>query len=150
MGLFDKLKARGNGSTTPPPTSSATSGVSVRIETRPQVVRDLWQEQFDGLERLKTLKREGDLEGARALALEMVDRAEALCTAEGGIPAPAYTLEAAIVLRKLHDYDAEVAVLERYIELHDAADPARQRTVETSMKKIQQRVVKACSLREGH
>lgn len=68
------------------------------------------------------IKRDGDLGGALQLLMECVGAAERVAKLEGRSPDVWPTEQAAIVLRKLKDFDGEVAVLERYV----AAYPAGQ------------------------
>jgi hypothetical protein len=62
------------------------------------------------------LKRVGDLDGAIALAMKMVDAAERGAAIANRAPHAWVTLEAAIILRKLKDNQGEIAVLERYFQ----------------------------------
>ena len=62
------------------------------------------------------LKRNGDLDGAEALLLRLVDATEAEAKAEGegwGV-APAYYEHLAIVYKKKKDLAGEIEILERY------------------------------------
>lgn len=102
--------------------SADEDDIQAELERREALARR-WQALLADLEHLKQLKRDGNLDSARVLALDLVDRAEEISrdeiTERDGVvfappPAPAYTKEAAIVLRKLKDFDAEVEVLERY------------------------------------
>jgi hypothetical protein len=61
------------------------------------------------------LKRLGHNEQARDLLLELCEAAEEEGTATGLAVPPWYFEQTAIVCRKLKDYDAEVAILERYL-----------------------------------
>lgn len=74
-------------------------------------------------EPIKQLKREGRLEEALALCMKTLDGAEQEAKAGNHEPAPGWTIEAAIVLRKLGRRDEEIAVLQRWID----AAPARYR-----------------------
>lgn len=71
-------------------------------------------------EPIKQLKRDGRLQDALTLAYSAIEAAENEARHSGREPAPAYTLHAAIVHRKLGQHDEERAVLERWI----AATPA--------------------------
>jgi hypothetical protein len=62
------------------------------------------------------LKRVGDLDGAIALAMKMVDAAEQAAVIANRAPRAWVTLDAAIILRKLKDKQGEIAVLERYLQ----------------------------------
>ncbi|MGO9103980.1 MAG: hypothetical protein ACLP9Y_32870 [Mycobacterium sp.] len=62
------------------------------------------------------LKRVGDLDGAVALVMKMVDAAEQGAAIANRAPHAWVTLEAAIILRKLKDKQGEIAVLERYLQ----------------------------------
>lgn len=73
------------------------------------------------VEPIKQLKRDGRLDEALELCMA------AVTAAEGGrfeVPAPWYTEQAAIVLRKLGRIDDEIAVLERYLQHVPAKDRA--------------------------
>jgi hypothetical protein len=120
---------------------------------RREEMKPRWDSLLADLERLKQLKRDGDLDAARVLALDLVDRAEGLAREEATVkdgvifaPAPAwgYTKEAAIVLRKLKDYDAEVAILERYEKA--ARGASNEYTVGDEL--IDDRLPKARALRD--
>lgn len=65
------------------------------------------------VEPIKQLKREGLLEEALKLCYRAIEGAER--DNHGREPAPAYTLEAAIIHRKLKQREAEIAVLERWL-----------------------------------
>lgn len=65
------------------------------------------------IEPIKQLKREGSLEEALALCYKAIEGAES--GAGRGMPAPAYTVEAAIILRKLSRKDEEMQVLRRWL-----------------------------------
>ena len=62
------------------------------------------------------LKRAGDLDGAIAIAMEMVDAAEQAAALANRAPRAWVTVDAAIILRKLKDKQGEIAVLERYFQ----------------------------------
>ena len=66
------------------------------------------------LEPIKQLKREGRLEEALSLCYQAIAGAEN--DRDGREPAPAYTLEAAIIHRKLGQRKEEIAVLKRWIQ----------------------------------
>jgi hypothetical protein len=66
--------------------------------------------------KLADLKRAGDLDGALAFAMQMVDAAERAAAIVKRAPHAWVTLEAAIILRKLKDKPGEIAVLERYLQ----------------------------------
>lgn len=65
------------------------------------------------IEPIKQLKREGRLEEALVLCYKAIEGAEG--DAGRGMPAPAYTEQAAIIHRKLGQKDQEVAVLKRWL-----------------------------------
>ncbi|WP_460464065.1 hypothetical protein [Arthrobacter pigmenti] len=65
------------------------------------------------VEPIKQLKREGRLQEALELCYQAIAGAEK--DTEGQMPAPWYTKQAAIVLRKLGERDEEIAVLERWL-----------------------------------
>ncbi len=120
---------------------------------RCEELKPRWAALLSDLERLKQMKRDGELDSARVLALDLVDRAEQLANDEVTVcdgvvfvppPAPAYTKEAAIVLRKLKDYDAEVEILERYERAARGSDG--NYTVQEEM--INDRLPKARALRD--
>jgi tetratricopeptide (TPR) repeat protein len=67
------------------------------------------------VEPIKELKREGRLDEALALCYAAIEGAEA--SRDGREPAPFYTEQAAIVLRKLGRRDDEIAVLKRWLAL---------------------------------
>lgn len=76
---------------------------------------------LETIEPIKQLKREGKLEEALALCMQAVQAAENEALAEqaeghGREPAPWYTQQAAIILRKLKRPEDEEAVLRRYLE----------------------------------
>ncbi|MGJ3403117.1 hypothetical protein [Glutamicibacter sp. Je.9.36] len=73
------------------------------------------------VEPIKQLKREGKLREALKLCYVAIESAER--GKSGGCPAPFYTIQAAIVHRKLRERDEEVAVLKRWM----AASPKRFR-----------------------
>lgn len=65
------------------------------------------------IEPIKQAKRDGRLEEALSMCYTAIEGAEK--DRAGGVPAPAYTEHAAIVLRKLGRRDEEAKVLERYL-----------------------------------
>lgn len=67
------------------------------------------------VEHIKQLRRDGEDEEARSLLMECIDATERDAKANGWPPAPWYTEQAAIILRKRGDLAAEVALLERFI-----------------------------------
>lgn len=67
------------------------------------------------VEPIKELKREGRLEEALTLCYVAIEGAEG--DRDGREPAPGYTQDAAIVLRKLGRRDEEIAVLKRWLAL---------------------------------
>lgn len=68
------------------------------------------------VEPIKQLKRDGRLEEALELCYTAIEGAEYSARWEGLAPAPFYTEQAAIVLRKLGRRDEEIPVLRRYVE----------------------------------
>jgi len=66
-------------------------------------------------EPIKELKRQGRLEEALVVCYAAIEGAEN--AREGREPAPHYTIQAAIIHRKLGQRDQEVAVLERWLRL---------------------------------
>lgn len=76
---------------------------------------------LETVEPIRQLKREGRLDEALALCMQSVQAAENEAVAEraeglGREPAPWYTEQAAIVLRKLGRLDEEEALLRRYLD----------------------------------
>lgn len=67
------------------------------------------------VEPIKSLKREGHYEEALTLCYAAIEGAEG--AREGREPAPFYTEQAAIVLRKLGRRDEEISVLQRWLKL---------------------------------
>jgi hypothetical protein len=67
------------------------------------------------IEPIKELKRQGRLEEALVVCYKAIEGAEG--NREGREPAPGYTIEAAIIHRKLGQRDQEIAVLERWLRL---------------------------------
>lgn len=83
------------------------------------------------VEPIKQLKRDGRLEDALDLCYVAIEGAE--CAKGGREPAPWYTEQAAIILRKLGRREEEIAVLERWL----AATPAERRVG----SRIQERLI---------
>jgi hypothetical protein len=69
---------------------------------------------LETVEPIKQLKREGRLEEALALCYGAIEGAER--DRQGSTPAPWYTLQAAMIHRKLGQRDEEIAVLERWLK----------------------------------
>lgn len=67
------------------------------------------------VEHIKQLRRDGADEEARSLLMECIDATEREAKANGWPPAPWYTEQAAVILRKQGDLAAEVALLERFL-----------------------------------
>lgn len=67
------------------------------------------------VEAVKSFKRLGELDAAQRLLVKLCDAAEAEAEAEGFPIAPWYFEQLAIVERKRKNYDAEVAILTRYV-----------------------------------
>lgn len=67
------------------------------------------------IEPIKELKRQGRLEEALVVCYKAIEGAEG--NREGREPAPGYTIQAAIIHRKLGQRDQEIAVLERWLRL---------------------------------
>lgn len=74
-------------------------------------------------EPIKQLKREGRLQDALVLCYQAIGATEKEARATGWSPAPAYTIHAAVIHRKLGQRDEERAVLERWMD----ATPVDQR-----------------------
>lgn len=81
---------------------------------------------------VEQLKRDGKLAQARDILHECIEAAE---RADPKSPAPWYTEQAAIVHRKLGEFDAEIEVLQRY---HRA----------TGSNRFADRIAKATALRD--
>lgn len=120
-----------------PPMSSAEKNMAMQAQRREMVASAIAgggqrAEQFkagmvDGIhylelvEPIKQLKRENRLEEALVLAYKAVEAAENSAAFEGwNTPAPFYTEQAAIILRKLGRRDEEIQVLRRWM---DHAEP---------------------------
>lgn len=88
---------------------------------------------------VRQLKREQRLDEALELLLECIAAAER--DRELGAPAPWYTEHAAIIYRQRKDYDAEVAVLERWM---------RVTPFPLQAGKIVERLEKARALQQKH
>lgn len=87
------------------------------------------------VEPIRGLKREGRLEEALGLCYQAMEGVEAAARA-GAIPLPSwYAQQAGIILRKLHRYDEEVAVLEGWLEMcpPDMRDGS---TIDTRLKNL--------------
>ncbi|WP_146238916.1 hypothetical protein [Arthrobacter livingstonensis] len=84
------------------------------------------------VEPIKELKREGRLEEALILCYKAIQGAEG--DAGGGMPAPWYTEQAAIVHRKLSQRNAEIAVLRRWLARCPAENRAGTRIAERLVK----------------
>jgi hypothetical protein len=78
---------------------------------------------LETVEPIKQLKRDGRLTEALELCYRSIDAAENAAALDGLEPPPWYTEQAAIIHRKLGDRDAEIAVLQRWIE---ACPPKRR------------------------
>lgn len=90
-------------------------------------------------ERVRQLKREERLDEALDLLFECIGAAER--DRGRGAPAPWYTEHAAMIFRQRRDYDAEVAVLERWV---------RVSPVPLQGGKIVERLAKARALQSKH
>lgn len=87
------------------------------------------------LDEHRAAKRDDD---ALNLLLDVIAAAERAAMVTGGPPAPAYTERAAVIYRRRQDYDAEVAILERW----EAALPEGF-TPGTSQARLSQRLAAA-------
>lgn len=94
---------------------------------------------LETIEPIRQLKREGRLEEALVLCYGAIEGAER--DRQDREPAPAYTLEAAILHRKRGERDQEIAVLKRWLALC----PARNR----EGSRVQERLNKLLADREG-
>lgn len=86
------------------------------------------------VEDVKTLRRSGREEEAERLLLEIVDATEVEARSEGWGVAPWYYEQLAIIYRKAHDYDREVAIMERYRD-QPKAPGARPKALEARLAK---------------
>lgn len=66
------------------------------------------------VEKVKALKRAGRLSECKSLLLKILDANEAQARIPGGVLAPWWYEQLAIIYRKQKNYTAEVAVLERH------------------------------------
>lgn len=80
--------------------------------------------------KLAEMKRAGQLEDARALAMKMVDAARASAAIETRRPQSWVTIEAAIVLRKTGEVQSEVDVLEDYVRSCPPDDPPEDKVLD--------------------
>lgn len=71
---------------------------------------------------LDELREKGDDEQALPLLLEIIDAAERAARIQGLEPPPSYTERAAVIYRRRGDREAEIALLQRYL---DACPPGR-------------------------
>lgn len=71
---------------------------------------------FEWIPTIDEMRRDGRHDDALALLGECITAAERDARTNHGIIAPAYTLRAAMIHRKLVDPAAEIAVLERYVK----------------------------------
>jgi|GEM_PF-4009348 len=76
------------------------------------------------VERIRSLKRSGDVDGALRLALECVDATEREARVQQMSPAPWYTETVAVIYRQRGQFDDEVAVIERYLAARVSAESA--------------------------
>jgi hypothetical protein len=89
----------------------------------------------DYVEQVKQLRRAGLDQEAEVLLLELIDATEAEAAAEEwGVP-PWYYEQLAVLYSKRHDYDAEIAVLERYAGQPHASGVSPPRLLERLAKK---------------
>lgn len=104
----------------------------------------LGQPLWDWLRYAEELSKSGGSEVERALALvyALITIAEREAVASGREPAPAYTERAAILHRKRREYNAEVAVIERW----ERACPPERRGPGEAQAKLAQRLIKAREL----
>lgn len=80
---------------------------------------------LEAVEPIKELKREGRLTEALAICYLAIQGAEQDCAGSDREPAPWYTIQAAIIHRKLRQRPEEIAVLRRWL---DNCPPDRQQT----------------------
>lgn len=105
-----------------------TQGISARLQNvldAPEITAGMVKgyHYVELAEPIKQLKRDGRLQDALTLSYVAIAAAENEARNSGREPAPAYTLHAAIVHRKLGQHEEERAVLERWI----AATPKERR-----------------------
>lgn len=127
---------------------TALDGLTESVALAPETGRN-WDKVYRDLDRLTELKRHEDLRPALALALQLVSDVEALTPSEypREIPPPHFTEQAAIIYRKMKDYDGEVAIIERYERLAKGRGIALRHRSEDLIKK---RLPKARALRDKH
>lgn len=89
---------------------------------------------LETVEPIKQLKREGQLEAALKLCYIGIQGAEK--DSRFGSPAPWYTIQAAIIHRKLKQHDDEVAVLQRWLA-HCPPDGREGSEVQQRLAKLQ-------------
>lgn len=104
----------------------ATGGDTAEAERNALVRGKHYTEWPEGI---RELKRAGQHDQALVLLYELIDAAERDARRQRhGAPAPWYTEQAAIIHRKLKEYDREVTVLQRYRATHpQAADAFTER-----------------------
>lgn len=96
----------------------------------------------DTLDEYRSAKRDDE---ALSLLLDIIDAAERTARVSGREPAPGYTHRAAVIYRRRKDYDAEVAIIERW----EAACPPERRGPGATQGKLAERLVRAKELRGG-
>lgn len=101
----------------------------------------------DWVEPIGELKRAGELDEALVVIYGCMDAVEAEAALEGWQPAPWFYEQAAIVHRKRADYDAEVAVLERYLRVCGPLRPKRE--LADRLSKARELVARSRSRFEG-
>ncbi|MEV5650212.1 hypothetical protein AB0L57_18350 [Nocardia sp. NPDC052254] len=80
-------------------------------------------------QKLAELKRAGDLESARVLATKMVDAARASAAIATRRPQSWVTIEAAIVLRKMGEVQAEIDILDDYVRSCSPYGPPEEKVL---------------------
>jgi len=88
------------------------------------------------VDKVKGLKRAGNLDKVEKLVLGLVDAVEKEARAEGHGVAPWYYEQLAIVYRKQKRYKAEIAILERYARQRHAPGATGRKLIERLEKVI--------------
>jgi hypothetical protein len=94
------------------------------------------------VEKVKQLKRVGDLDAAESLLLKLIEATESEAREAGSGVAPWYYEQLAIVYRKKKDLASELAVLERYAE-QQKAPGARPDKLADRLQKVRVMVAKS-------
>jgi len=100
------------------------------------------QPLWDWLDHVKALEKAGDPDQALKLVEALIVAAEQEATISGREPGPAYTERAAMIHRKRREYDAEIEVIERWMN----ACPPEKRGPGATQTKLADRLVRAREL----